>query len=68
MENMVKSEDDGQTKTHIGITVSKGPRRLRLILTRPFHEAGQIVEIPQDDIKSIETIPPGTFGEDPATD
>jgi hypothetical protein len=68
MENMVKSEDDGKTKTHIGIPVSKGPKRLRLILTRPFHEAGHIVEIPQDDIKSIETISPGTFGEDPATD
>lgn len=68
MENMVKSDDDGKTKTHIGITVSKGPKLLRLILTRPFHEAGHIVEIPQDDIKSIETVPPAAFGEDPTVD
>lgn len=65
---MVKSEDDGKTKTHVGITVSKGPQRLRLILTRPYHEAGQIVEISRDDIKSIETITPSSFGEDPSTD
>lgn len=65
---MVKSEDDGKTKTHVGITVSKGPKRLRLILTRPYHEAGQIVEIPRDDIKSIETITPSSFGEDPSPD
>lgn len=65
---MVKSEADGNTKTYIGITVSKGPKSLRLILTRPFHEAGHIVEIPQDDIKSIETVAPAAFGEDPTAD
>jgi hypothetical protein len=36
-----------------------------MVLTRPYHEAGRIVEIPTGDIASIETISPGTLGEDP---
>lgn len=67
METMVKSEDDGKTRTHVGITVATGPKRLRLILTRPYHEAGQIVEILCDDIESIETVSPTSLGEDPST-
>lgn len=65
METMVKSEDDGQTKTHVGITVSKGPRQLRLVLTRPYHEAGQIVEISHDKIESIDLVPPCKLGDYP---
>ncbi|HUG32948.1 MAG TPA: hypothetical protein VMM14_08650 [Acidimicrobiia bacterium] len=66
METIVKSEDDGKTKTHVGITVAKGPGRFRLILTRPYHEAGQIVKIPRDQITSIATVEPCNLGDDPS--
>ena len=66
METMVKSEDDGKSKTHVGITVSEGPGKLRLILTRPYHEAGQIVEIPHEEIKSVETVSSGRLGDEPS--
>lgn len=66
METMVKSEDDGKTKTHVGITVSKGPGKLRMILTRPYHEAGQIVEIPREEIESVDSISSGRLGDEPS--
>jgi hypothetical protein len=65
MESMVKTEGDGKSTTHVGITICRGPGRYRMVLTRPYHEAGRIVEIPTGDIASIETISPGTLGEDP---
>ena len=61
---MVKTRDAG--KTHIGITICEGPGRFRMVLTRPYHEAGQIIEIPLDDIESIEVVAPGALGEAPA--
>jgi hypothetical protein len=65
MESMVKTEDDAGSTTHVGITVCEGPGRYRMLLTRPYHEAGRIVEIPTADIASIEMVSPGTLGEDP---
>ncbi|HSM44264.1 MAG TPA: hypothetical protein VK969_04520 [Acidimicrobiia bacterium] len=66
METMVKSEDDGKTRTHVGITVSKGPGKFRMILTRPYHEAGQVVEIPREEIKSVDIITSGKLGDEPS--
>lgn len=65
MEAIVKSEDDGQHRTHVGVTVCQGPGQFRLVLTRPYHEAGRVVEIPRDEIESVEPAPQGPLGEDP---
>lgn len=65
MEAMVKTEDDGISRTHVGITICRGPGRFRMVLTRPYHEAGRIVEVPRDDIASIQTVAHGVLGETP---
>lgn len=65
MESMVKTREDGQTATRIGLTICKGPGRFRMVLTRPYHEAGRVVEIPREEITSIEAVAPGNIGETP---
>lgn len=65
MESMVISREDGETKTHIGLTVCEGPGRMRMVLTRPYHEAGRIVEIPREDIESIEPVEHTVLGKEP---
>lgn len=65
METKVTSEGDGTTRTYVGIKVSDGPGRLRLLITRPYNDAGHVVEIPRESIKSIDTVPSRKFG-DPA--
>jgi hypothetical protein len=37
-----------------------------MVLTRPYHEAGHIVEIPREDIESIEQVASAPLGETPA--
>ena len=66
MEAMVTSREDGETQTHIGLTVCEGPGRMRLVLTRPYHEAGRIVEIPREDIESVEAVENTVLGRVPA--
>lgn len=66
MEAMVKTSEDGEGQTLVGITICRGPGRFRMVLTRPYHEAGRIVEIPRQDIASIEPVAPGVLGEIPA--
>ena len=61
---MVKTRDAG--KTHIGITICEGPGNFRMVLTRPYHDAGHIIEIPRDEIESIEPVAPGALGDAPA--
>lgn len=63
METIVKSEDDGERRTYVGVAVCRGPCLLRLVLTRPYHEAGQIVEIPQDKVASVTQAPMTPLGE-----
>jgi len=63
MESMVKTGDD---ETHIGIPICEGPGQFRMVLTRPYHEAGHIIEIPREDIASVEPLAPGSLGEAPA--
>jgi hypothetical protein len=62
METLVKTEDDGTTRTFVGLTICEGPETRRLILTRPYHEAGHIVEIPNSRIESIEPVSDTTLG------
>lgn len=63
MESMVKTDED---EIHIGILICEGLRQLRMVLTRPYHEAGHIIEIPRENIASVESVAPGTLGENPA--
>lgn len=62
---MVTTEDDGTSQVHVGITICKGPGRYRMVLTRPFSDQGRIVEIPVDEIESIETVASTPLGENP---
>jgi hypothetical protein len=66
MEAMIKTRDGDVTETHIGLTICEGPNQFRMVLTRPYHEAGRIIEIPREDIASIELLAPGTLGDTPA--
>lgn len=60
MESVVTTIDDEDAEhTFVGVTVCKGPGRHRLLLTRPYHEAGRIVEIPRSDIESVEVLDQG---------
>jgi len=65
MEAMVRTKEDGESQILVGITICRGPGRFRMVLTRPYHEAGRIVEIPRQDIESVEPIAPGALGETP---
>ncbi|MFZ0013081.1 MAG: hypothetical protein WAL25_03095 [Acidimicrobiia bacterium] len=56
MERIVVETEDGGTRTHVGITVCDGPGQHRLLLTKPYNEAGRVVEIPLETIKSITTL------------
>lgn len=67
MEAMVKTKDDGKSQTLVGITICRGPGRFRMVLTRPYHDAGRIVEIPSQDVESVEPVVPGALGETPTT-
>ena len=68
MEAMVTAESDGITRTFVGLTICEGPAIRRLVLTRPYHEAGRIVEIPNQKISSIEAVEHTTLGEEPRPD
>lgn len=68
MEAMVTAEDDGTTRTFVGLTICEGPATRRLVLTRPYHEAGRIVEIPNGNISSIEAVEHASLGEEPRPD
>lgn len=65
METIVESDDDGKHRTYVGVAVCRGPRQMRLLLTRPHHEAGRIVEIPRDKVESVTRAPMIPLGEEP---
>lgn len=65
METIVESADDGEHQTYVGVTVCQGPRTIRLVLTRPYHEAGRVVEIPRDKVQSVIRAPMTPLGEEP---
>lgn len=66
MEQMVIAEKDGAESTYVGIKICDGPGRHRLVLTRPYHDAGRIVEIPTDRIASVQPVEADSLG-DPVT-
>jgi hypothetical protein len=66
MEKLVVVERDGENRNLFGIPVCEGPGAVRLVVTRPYHEAGRIIEIPLDDVESIDDLPPHSpLGEAP---
>lgn len=65
MESMVTTEEDGTSQVHVGITICEGPGRYRMVLTRPFSAQGQIIEIPVEEIESIETVEATPLGQEP---
>ncbi len=65
METIVMSEDDGEQRTYVGVTVCQGPGQIRLLLTRPYHEAGRVVEIPIHKVESATPARPASLGEEP---
>lgn len=65
METIVKSEDDGEHRTYVGVAVCRGPGQVRLVLTRPYHEAGRVVEIPLHKVESTTPAQPTSLGEEP---
>lgn len=64
METIVKSEDDGKHRTYVGVAVCRGPGQFRLVLTRPYHEAGRVVEIPNHKVESVTPAPVTALGEE----
>lgn len=65
MEAMVRTREDGKSETHVGITICEGPRNFRMVLTRPYQQAGRIIEIPREVITSVEPVAPASLGETP---
>lgn len=65
METIVESEDGGEQRTYVGVTVCRGPGQVRLVLTRPYHEAGRVVEIPLHKVESATPARPASLGEAP---
>jgi hypothetical protein len=63
MESIVTIDED---ETRVGITICEGPGQFRMVLTRPYHEAGRIIEIPREDITSVEPVAPSNLGDAPA--
>lgn len=53
MEAVVETTENGKSRTHVGITVCNGPGQHRLLLTKPYHQAGQVVEIPHSTIRAV---------------
>lgn len=56
---------DGKTETHVGLPVCLGPGRLRLLLTRPYHNAGHVLEIPREHVESVTEVSGDKLGEEP---
>lgn len=50
---------------HVGITVSKGPGTYRLLLTRPYCDEGQVIEIPLEEIVEVDQAREGPLEEPP---
>lgn len=65
MEAIVTAEREGKTQTYVGMKICAGPGTCRLVLTRPYHQAGRIVEIPRSSIESMDAVETRTLGERP---
>ena len=55
-EVQVVVRDGDRTKTYIGLEVSRGPGMMHLILTRPYSSAGQTIDIPLDEVVSVDRL------------
>ena len=62
MDAVVEKTDDGKTRTHVGITICRGPGQHRLLLTMPYHQAGRVMEIPRSRIDAVKCLDNGSGG------
>jgi len=60
MDAVVETTEDGRKRTHVDITVCTGPGLHRLLLTKPYHQSGQVVSIPRSRIDSVTHLENGT--------
>ncbi len=51
--------------SQVGITVSKGPGTSRLLLTRPYSDEGQVIEIPLEEIETVDQAREGPLDRPP---
>lgn len=65
MEKKLEVEADAGRKTHFGIPVCEGPRTYRLLITWPYDQVGEIVEVPVDMVTSISDVEAGRLGSEP---
>lgn len=59
---VIAQDDTGDERSHVGLELCRGPGVVRLLLTRPFRKAGQIVEIPFDEVESLRQVASGPYG------
>lgn len=65
-ERAVRVKADGESKVMVGVAVCEGPKTFRLLLTHPHQTEGRIVDIPRDDIESIDEVEPSPRGASPS--
>jgi hypothetical protein len=65
-ERVVRFTVDGDSKVMVGVAVCEGPRTYRMLLTHPHQTEGRIVDIPRDDIESIDEVEPSPRGTSPS--
>jgi hypothetical protein len=65
-ERAVRFTVDGESKVMVGVPVCEGPRTYRLLLTHPHQTEGRIVDIPREDIESIDEVEPSPRGASPS--
>lgn len=52
-------------RRYIGRAISKGPGLLRLLLTRPYGQAGRTVEVPVEQVEDVVPFERGDSEESP---
>lgn len=66
MEDEVKVTTKGDSSaTYVGLEISGGPAVKRLLLSWPYDRAGEIVEIPLDEVESVTEVEPHPMGTPP---
>lgn len=65
-ERAIRVGSDGDTRVMVGVTVCEGPKTYRLLLTHPHQAEGRIVDIPCDQIESIDEVEPSPRGARPS--
>ena len=57
------ADDEGSKREYVGLEVCRGPGVMRVLLTRPFGQAGRTVSLPLDQVQSVERVESTPLGE-----